>query len=395
MVPIVIRESHVSSVSKDAKFLASSSPVDKRIWLNGNAITGGKTGWNGTSPGPYITVTSGQTVLLLLNSTDIDHNWFIAVNNSTSDTGEISSPVFSIATSPLSFIFKPVVGQNIPAPGSYTYRCMYHPNVMYGTIRIVQLPPAPDFSITVRNNPLSTNAGGSNTTNLEIKSVNKFSGNVSLSSSSLPVGPNITFAPNPVSVSPASTNTSTIQIVSPPQLPAESYNITLTGTSGTLTHSVTLIVNDQDFSIAVSPASISVNTGISGSSNVTVTSINNFASGVDLSTLVSPSSGLSCHMSLTSVAPTAGRTATSTITCSGSAGSYTLTITGTSGSASHRANLSFRIIASTPFPMPTSNPRSAETGVPVLTLELIAVIIIGISAAGLYAARRALYPRKA
>ena len=363
--------------------------------MNGNAITGGKTGWNGTSPGPYITVTSGQTVLLLLNSTDIDHNWFIAVNNSTSDTGEISSPVFSIATSPLSFIFKPVVGQNIPAPGSYTYRCMYHPNVMYGTIRIVQLPPAPDFSITVRNNPLSTNAGGSNTTNLEIKSVNKFSGNVSLSSSSLPVGPNITFAPNPVSVSPASTNTSTIQIVSPPQLPAESYNITLTGTSGTLTHSVTLIVNDQDFSIAVSPASISVNTGISGSSNVTVTSINNFASGVDLSTLVSPSSGLSCHMSLTSVAPTAGRTATSTITCSGSAGSYTLTITGTSGSASHRANLSFRIIASTPFPMPTSNPRSAETGVPVLTLELIAVIIIGISAAGLYAARRALYPRKA
>ncbi len=388
----MIRDPHANSVSKDAKFLPSTS-VDKRIWLNGNAITGGKTGWNGTSPGPYITVTSGQTVLLLLNSTDIDHNWFIDINNDF-HIGEISSPVFSISTSPLSFIFRPVIDQNIPKAGNYTYRCMYHLNVMYGTIRVVQLPPVPDFSITVRNKSLRIDAGGSNTTNLEIRSVNSFSGSVSLSSSSSPVGPIIAFARNPVPLSLGSTNTSTVQIISPSQVPANSYNITLTGTSGSLTHSVTLIVVVQDFSISVSPSTVAVNAGVSGSSNVTVTSINNFTSNVDLSTSVSPSSGLTCRLTPNRVTPLTGGTAVSTLTCSGSANTYTVTLTGTSGSLSHGIILKVDVIAFSPSPTPASSPNSAKPGFPILTLEVTAGIIAGISVAGLFAVRGKWYRRK-
>ncbi len=391
------RESQISKTAKSSRFLSTLDAVEKTIWLNGNVV-GGPSGWNGTSPGPLVTVTSGETVRLLLNGIDLlVHNWFIDVyNNSTDVAGEISSPVFSYHNSPLPFIFRPVIGQNIPAGGNWTYRCMYHQGIMYGTIRVLQpstLAPA-DFSLSVQSQSLKIHSGGSNTTTLLVKSTNNFLGNVSLSSSP-PAGPIIIFAPNPVPLSFGSTNTSTIQIVSPPQLPADSYSVTLTGTRGTLTHSVTLTIIVQDFRIALTPTTISENAGISRSFNVTVTSINNFVSSVDLTTSASPSAGLACRMNLASVALTSGGTATSTVTCSGSAGSYTVTVTGTSGSASHRANLSFRIIASTPSPIPASNPRSMESSFPILTLGVIAVIIAGISIAGLFAVRGTRYRLKA
>src|SRR6266699_4526585 len=48
-----------------------------RIWLNGDVV-GDHSGWNDSSPGPTITVTSGVTVNLMLKAKVIlTHNWFI------------------------------------------------------------------------------------------------------------------------------------------------------------------------------------------------------------------------------------------------------------------------------------------------------------------------------
>lgn len=213
----------------------------KTIWLNGNVVGPGGSGWNGTTPGPTITVTSGQTVRLLLNGKDLDHTWFIDVNNNfQNDTGEISSPVFNSRNSPLSFDFKPIIGQNIPAAGNWTYRCYYHSSLMYGTIRILQPPPSPDFSLKLQTTTLNIHGSASNSTTLAIVSISNFSGNVSLSSSSSPNGPIVAFTQNPVLVGPGSTNTSIIQVTAPRDLREGTYNLIVTGTGGTTFHSVSL-----------------------------------------------------------------------------------------------------------------------------------------------------------
>jgi hypothetical protein len=103
-----------------------------------------------------------------------------------------------------------------------------------------------------------------------------------------------------------------------------------------------------DFSISASPASVSVNAGgTAGSSTITVTSLNGFASSVGL-TVACPS-GLTCTMNPTSVTPASGGTATSALSVSASstlaAGTYTATVTGTSGTLTHSTSVSVTVTA--------------------------------------------------
>ena len=136
------------------------------------------------------------------------------------------------------------------------------------------------------------------------------------------------------------------------------------------------VAPEPDFSISASPTSLTIQQGSSGSSTVTVTSINGFNQPVQLSVSGAPS-GVTATVSPSQVTPPAGGTATSTLTVSvGTAatpGSYTLTVTGTSGALTHSTYISLQITAAPP---PPNQPPNKPAGVSQLRSETVVETVI-------------------
>ena len=131
--------------------------------------------------------------------------------------------------------------------------------------------------------------------------------------------------------------------------------MTVTATSGSLTHSTTinLTVNATaapNFALAAAPTSLSINRGASGSSSLTVTSQNGFGAATTFGASGLPS-GVTAAFSPGSVTPASGGSATSTLTLTASStattGTATVTVTATSGALSHTAAISLTVNAAT------------------------------------------------
>jgi hypothetical protein len=121
--------------------------------------------------------------------------------------------------------------------------------------------------------------------------------------------------------------------------PAGGYTLTITGVSGTLTHTATvsLVVVTPDFALSASPSSQTVASGGATSYSVTISPIGGFTGQVSLSVNGLPSGASG------SFAPnpaTASSTLSVTTSTSTPAGTYTLTITGVSGSLTHTTTVS-------------------------------------------------------
>jgi uncharacterized membrane protein len=124
--------------------------------------------------------------------------------------------------------------------------------------------------------------------------------------------------------------------------------------SATVTAGMTTTVNFSlepivpDFSISASPDSLTIVQGSSGTSTITVTSLNGFNSAVGLSVSGAPT-GVTATLSPTSATPPSDGSATSTLTvlvdATAAAGNYILTVTGTSGSLTHNATISLVVKA--------------------------------------------------
>ena len=104
-----------------------------------------------------------------------------------------------------------------------------------------------------------------------------------------------------------------------------------------------------DFSITASPNYLTIQRGSSGSSTITITSINGFNQPVQLSVSEAPS-GVTVTLSPSQVTPPAGGTATSTLTISVGATALAppdtctaLIVTGTSGTIIHSTSISLEI----------------------------------------------------
>jgi N-acetylneuraminic acid mutarotase len=101
-----------------------------------------------------------------------------------------------------------------------------------------------------------------------------------------------------------------------------------------------------DFSVAAAPSSLTIAQGASGTSTVTVSSLNGFGSAVGLSCSGLPS-GVTCGFSPSSVTPPAGGSASSTLTVSAStsaaAASSTFSVVGTSGALTRSTSLSLTV----------------------------------------------------
>jgi subtilase family serine protease len=144
----------------------------------------------------------------------------------------------------------------------------------------------PDFS--VGGTPISVSVPGqSGTSTITVSATNGFSGTVTLACSGLPSGATCAFAPASVS----SSGRSTLTITTTTATPVATSNITVTGTSGVLSHStsVSLTVNaptTPDFTISAAPSNASVPAGSSVNSTITVTAVGGFASAVNLACAV-------------------------------------------------------------------------------------------------------------
>ena len=217
-----------------------------------------------------------------------------------------------------------------------------------------------DFTLSLSPQPLQVFPNGSGSYQLTVGSINQFNQVVNLTCSGLPTGATCSTFPGwtrpPTGSTPISIG---VQVQS---VPVGNYQITVTGTSGPLTHAATAQLQVSDFTAAVSPANAPVPAGGSTNFNVTVSPINGFDGSVSLQ--CSSSVPVSCSFSPASVAVPAGGNGTSVLTVSPSqsvpVGSYPLTISGTSSQITHTTTAQLQVTADfTASVSPTSATVSA------------------------------------
>ncbi|HXN22580.1 MAG TPA: S8 family peptidase [Candidatus Dormibacteraeota bacterium] len=194
-------------------------------------------------------------------------------------------------------------------------------------IRACAAPPTPDFNLSASPASQSVPQGGSTSYSVTVTPTGGFTGSVTLSVSGLPSGAAGTFNPNPT------TTTSTLSVSTAAATPTGNYVLTITGASGTLSHTttVTLVVTGPvtpDFTLSASPSSQTVIQGAATSYAVTITPTGGFTGSVSLtvSGLPAGATGTFSPNPATSTSTLSVGTALTTPT-----GSFALTITGTSG----------------------------------------------------------------
>src|SRR5215813_7372242 len=238
--------------------------------------------------------------------------------------------VASSTTSPLDFTFTPAAGKHT----YYAYATMNSGDEMWSAPVWINQGATPDFSISATPASQTVTAGNGASYTATIGALNGFAGAVNLGVSGLPSGATATFNPATVNGS----GPSTLTVITSSTTPFGTYTLTVTRTSGTLTHSttVTLVVTglNPDFTVSATPSSRTITHGSSTTYTVTVGSLNGFTGAVSLS-----ATGLPTRTTATFNPASVTGLGTSTLTITTRSrtpvGTFTLTITGTSGSLSH------------------------------------------------------------
>lgn len=122
---VAVDQSGINSI----RYTEISTPVSRNVNLSI-----GPTGFNGTNPGPSITVVTGDIVNLSLNNLDsTTHQWYIDFNNDgVQDANETyitcTSTTAGLTTCPA---FTPTIldSRSVPAAGTYTYRDNNNPSL--------------------------------------------------------------------------------------------------------------------------------------------------------------------------------------------------------------------------------------------------------------------------
>lgn len=138
-----------------------------------------------------------------------------------------------------------------------------------------------DFAVYAIPNVIKVTAGFSNSTSVILNSVNGFSGSVSLYATT-PFGfLGVMGGQNPLTITPSGTMSTSLQVSTTSQTALGNHNITITGVSGSLSHSSVLTVNVVDpvpesltmtgFSL-LSPTGLSFSLHNNGNTPVTLTS---------------------------------------------------------------------------------------------------------------------------
>src|SRR5206468_4027284 len=161
-----------------------------------------------------------------------------------------------------------ITSEYIPANGVFNWR------TRIGSFKLAGCGQ-PDFSVAASPTSQTVSPGSPTMYNVTVTPTGSFTGSVSLSASGLPAGATASFSPNPT------TGTSTLTVTTSSTTTAGSYPVTVSGTSGALTHTtgVQLVVQGPapDFSLTSTPTSRTVTRGASTTYALTVNKVNGFA----------------------------------------------------------------------------------------------------------------------
>jgi subtilase family serine protease len=217
-----------------------------------------------------------------------------------------------------------------------------------GIIDLLSGSATPSFTLSDSPSSLSITQGSSGTSTITVNDAGGFTGSVTLAASGLPSGVTAAFGTNPT------TGTSVLTLTASSTATTGTSTVTITGTSGSLTATTTiaLTVNATaapNFTIAASPASVTVTQGANGTSTITITSTGGFNAATTLSATGLPT-GVTAAFSTNPVTPPANGSVTSTLTLTASStatvGAATVTITGTSGSTTHSTTIALTVNSS-------------------------------------------------
>ncbi len=217
-----------------------------------------------------------------------------------------------------------------------------------GIINLLAGSATPSFTLSASPSSLSITQGNSGTSTITVADAGGFTGSVTLAASGLPTGVTAAFGTNPT------TGTSVLTLTASSTASTGTSTVTITGTSGSLTATTTIALTvsataTPNFTIAASPASVTVTQGANGTSTITITSTGGFNSATTLSATGLPT-GVTAAFSTNPVTPAANGSATSTLTLTASStatvGAATVTITGTSGSLTHSTTIALTVNAS-------------------------------------------------
>jgi len=200
--------------------------------------------------------------------------------------------------------------------------------------------PPGDFALSSTPASISLVAGGA-AQQISVNAVPTygFMGMVSVAVTGLPSG--VTVQPATLTLTPGTAQSLTLTATA--AAAASTTMFTLTGTSGALTHSATTAITitpAPDYTLTVSPASLTIVSGATGSPvTVTVNPANSFSGTVSVAITGLPT-GVTANPATLSVVPGTPQSTTLTAALStAAAATSTVTFTGTSGSLVHAASL--------------------------------------------------------
>jgi len=281
-----------------------------------------------TSPATDVTITAGQSVYFSGSGFDPDgtitaYSW--SFPGGSPSTSSVATPGNVIYNTPGTFAATLTVTDNAgltdPNPPS----------------RHITVNPAPDFSISATPSSRSVAQGNGTNYTATVTPANGFSGTVSFSVNGLPTGASASFTPSTVS----GQGTTTLNVATASSTLVGSYTLTITGSTGALSHSVTvkLVVNSSaDFSVSASPASLSIVRGHSGSYTVSIAALGGFTGSVSLNVAGVPRR-VTASFNPTTVNSAGSSVLTIRVGSRSRAGTYKLTITGTSGNLVHSTSV--------------------------------------------------------
>lgn len=217
-----------------------------------------------------------------------------------------------------------------------------------------------DFSLAPTPASITLVPGGAGQQiSVNATSANGFTGVVAVAITGLPTG--VTAQPATLTLTPGTAQNVTITAAA--TAVAGNATLTLTGTSGTLSHSATIAATisapppPPDFTLTASPTSLALTAGATGSQvSVTATAVNSFSSTVAVAITGLPT-GVTAQPSTLTLIPGIAQSITVTAAASATAGSATLTLTGTSGALNHSAAVTLTIAVSPDFTL-ALNPTS-------------------------------------
>jgi kumamolisin len=205
-------------------------------------------------------------------------------------------------------------------------------NALAGTV-------APGFTLSASPSAVTVAQDASGTSTITSAVTGGFDSAIALSASGQPAGVTVTF--NPTSITGAGTSTMTMAVAA--TAAPGTYTITITGTSGSITQTTTVSLTvTANFIMAVSPKTITIAQGSSGTATVTTKVGRGFKSAITLSAPLST-------FSPNPIASPGSGTSTMTIKIGATTpvGTHTLKITATGGGVTNSTTITVKVTAAT------------------------------------------------